>query len=76
MSIEAYLAKLEKVRKANHRSDRWYACCPCHNDEHPSLCITKKDDKILIYCFACGANGKDVSEAIGVNTYELFKQAV
>ena len=75
MSIAAYVAKLEKVRKATHREDEWYACCPCHDDKHPSLCITEKDDKILMHCFACGANGLDVSEAISVNAHELFKQA-
>lgn len=73
MNIHLYLSKLEKTRKANDRHDRWYACCPCHSDKHPSLCITIIADKILMHCFACGANGIDVSEKVGINTRELFK---
>jgi putative DNA primase/helicase len=26
--------------------------CPCHNDEHPSLWISEKNDKIILKCFA------------------------
>ena len=73
MSIDVCLAKLEKVRKANHRSDRWYACCPCHEDKHPSLCITIANNRILMHCFACEANGLDVCNELKINPRNLFE---
>lgn len=70
MTIENILARLSKVRKS-HRG--YQACCPVHQDKHPSMTVTETDDgKVLIHCFACGARGTDVVEAIGLPTSELF----
>jgi len=31
---------------------RWLAHCPAHEDKNPSLSITEKDGKPLVYCYA------------------------
>jgi len=51
MNIDQLLARLEKTRRTG--DGKWLACCPAHNDKHPSLAIKLTDDeKILIHCFA------------------------
>jgi hypothetical protein len=46
--------------------------CPAHDDQHPSLTVTAKDDKVLIYCHA-GCTAEEVVEALGMTTADLFK---
>lgn len=44
------------------------ACCPFHNDKHPSMKVDKG-----YYCFACGAKGDVihfVEKFFGISTYE------
>ena len=44
------------------------ACCPFHNDKHPSMKIDK-----FYYCFACGARGDAVNyvaDMYGLKPYE------
>jgi hypothetical protein len=70
---EALLSKLQKVKKTG--SNKWIACCPVHNDTNPSMTITEKDGKTLCFCFACGATGKDVAEAVGIPVSSLFSDS-
>jgi len=72
MSIETILSRLNKVKK----TPRGYkACCPVHQDKNPSMTITVADDgKVLCHCFACGARGSDVVEAVGLSASELFAE--
>ena len=49
MSLAELLDALQGVRKSG---DGWIALCPAHEDNHPSLSITEKDDKLLVYCHA------------------------
>ena len=72
MNIDLFISRLEKVRRVSNRSNQWFACCPCHDDHHPSLCITQMPDKILMHCFACQATGRDVSRNLGIPEKELF----
>lgn len=70
MSLERILPHLRKVKKT-HRG--YSACCPVHNDRSPSMTLTETNDgKVLIHCFACGARGTDVVEALGLSASELF----
>jgi hypothetical protein len=70
MSLEIILGQLSKVKKL-HKG--YKACCPVHQDKSPSMTITETNDgKILIHCFSCGANGKDVVEALGLAPGVLF----
>ena len=34
------------------QDEEWQACCPAHDDDTPSLSISYKDSKILLYCHA------------------------
>ena len=48
------------------------ACCPFHNDKHPSMKVDKN-----FYCFACGAKGDVIHFAekfFGLTPYEAAKK--
>lgn len=45
--------------------------CPCHNDKKQSLCISEKEGKILINCFA-GCQTDDILNAVGLEQKNLF----
>src|SRR5437870_3889458 len=49
----------------------WQACCPAHDDQHPSLSITAKGDKVLLKCQA-GCPTKDVVAAMRLEMKDLF----
>ena len=55
--LHEILERLDKVKKFG---GKYLACCPVHNDRNPSMSVTEKDNKVLIYCHACGASGLDV----------------
>lgn len=70
MGISNLLSKLDKVKQTG--PDRWIACCPAHDDNHPSLSIREiEDGTVLIKCWAgCGAT--DVISALGIEFSDLF----
>jgi hypothetical protein len=35
----------------------WSCCCPAHADATPSLSVTERDGKVLVYCYAGCAQG-------------------
>lgn len=70
MIADPILQSLHKVKQTGE--GRWIACCPVHDDKNPSMTITEKDESVLIYCHSCGANGKDVCEALGLDPFILF----
>lgn len=70
--IDELLDRLEKVRATG--KDKWIACCPVHGDKNPSLSIADKDGRILCHCFACGANGLEVVQALGLSPSVLFEK--
>ena len=41
----------------------WMACCPAHDDKHPSLSIRDSGDKVLVFCHA-GCTQRDVITAL------------
>lgn len=41
----------------------WLACCPAHDDQHPSLSIRDSGDKVLVHCHA-GCTQHDVIAAL------------
>ena len=53
-------------------SGHYAALCPCHSDHKPSLDICEKDGKILMTCPVCGADGRAVMQAVGLDVRELF----
>ena len=66
--VERILAGLDGVEET---ASGWQALCPVHDDRAPSLSITEKDGKVLIYCHA-GCLTQDIVEAIGLTMSDLF----
>lgn len=51
------------------------ACCPFHDDRHPSL----KLNEDYFYCFGCGATGDVIdftARLFGLNSYEAAKKLI
>lgn len=70
MSLEAVLARLEKVKG---RGNSFSACCPAHSDKSPSLTIRQAENRILMHCFA-GCSTEEVLGAIGMTFDDLFPE--
>ena len=69
IELERILGSLEKVRK---QGKGYIACCPVHGDNNPSMSIKEAEDKILMYCHACGAKGPEIVQALGLKPDVLF----
>ena len=66
--FEAILRSFDVVR----RSDDSAQCkCPAHNDNNPSLTITKGDRGIKFYCHA-GCSYEDIIRAAGIDAKDTF----
>jgi len=79
MIAEKFLRGLHKVKQTG--DNKWIACCPCHDDNNPSMSIKETPNDsgemcVLIHCFACGATGVDVAEALGLKASDLFPEKV
>ena len=55
------LSSLPKFKAVG--KNRYVACCPAHDDKHPSLSITDAKDKVLVHCFS-GCSQTDVVDAL------------
>ena len=63
---------LSKLPDAKPSGKGWLTCCPAHDDQHPSLSITRGDDgRALLHCHAGCATG-EVCDAMGINIADLF----
>ncbi|HDS0929332.1 TPA: virulence-associated protein E [Pseudomonas putida] len=68
--LDKVIHRLEKVKPT--ATGRWKACCPAHNDKHPSLAITETSDGVvLLKCWA-GCTTKEIVTAIGLELRDLF----
>lgn len=74
---EPVLDKLEKLKGKGQ--DRWMACCPVHDDSNPSMSIKLADgadgQRLLFYCFSCGAKGDSVIKSLGLGVGALFEKS-
>lgn len=68
ITAEAFAALLIKPRQ-NKRG--WIACCPAHQDRHPSLAISDGERGVLLKCWA-GCAVEDITAAVGVSVTDLF----
>ncbi len=68
--IDKLLDRLDKVKETG--PGRWVACCPAHQDKHPSLSVRETSDgTLLVKCWSgCGA--ADVVAAVGLTLADLF----
>ena len=58
-------------RVATQTRDKARLTCPTHRDARPSLVLTRKTNKVLLFCFA-GCRAAEVVEAIGLRLADLF----
>lgn len=74
---EPVLSKLDKLRSKG--SNKWIACCPVHDDNNPSMSVSVVDgndgERLLFYCFACGAKGDSVIKSLGLGVGALFEKS-
>ena len=64
---------LPHLKGVTKRNKQWWAICPAHPDKNPSLHIKEEDDRVLMHCFGCQANGAKIMEALGLSYGLLFK---
>lgn len=68
--LDKVLNRLDKVKSAG--ADKWKACCPAHDDKHPSLAISETSDGVvLLKCWA-GCTTKEIVSAIGLELRDLL----
>lgn len=66
---EILLSRLEGVKETS--AGQWKALCPAHDDHNPSLCVTEKDDRVLIHCYV-GCAAAEIVEAVDLSLSDLF----
>ena len=67
------LARLNAVegRTRRVRENQYRAFCPAHPDRRPSLCVTVREDRILLHCFG-GCRTQQVIDRLGLRLVDLF----
>ncbi len=69
VALERVLSLLKGVRKSTRG---WIACCPAHQDRHPSLSIALgKDESVLLKCHA-GCSFTTIVAALSLTPADLF----
>ncbi|MEW6572574.1 MAG: CHC2 zinc finger domain-containing protein [Bacillota bacterium] len=64
LTPEDVLPRLISVRKAGHG---WVACCPAHDDKHPSLSVgTGRNGRVLLHCYS-GCSFHEILSALGLD---------
>jgi hypothetical protein len=63
---------LHKVRY--FETGYWTACCPSHDDEHPSLSLRLgRNGDLLVYCHANrGCTLSSIANSLGLRRYHFF----
>ncbi len=56
---------LEKLQGVTQSGDEYKARCPAHDDRDPSLSLTEKNGKVLLYCHT-GCSQQAVLDALGI----------
>lgn len=70
MIVDNFVSRLQKAKRTGKNS--WLACCPAHDDKHPSMSITEGDDgRVLVKCFA-GCSIDEITGSVGMDISELY----
>ena len=67
---DAFFSRLQKVRRLP--SGNWEACCPGHEDQHPSLSITADEHCVAVKCHGPGCAAEEIVKAMGLEMTCLF----
>lgn len=73
--FDKLISRLQSVKAARALPGerRAWACCPAHEDKHPSLDVRElPDGRLLILCRAQGCGAADVVAAVGLSLSDLF----
>lgn len=65
------LAVAERLAPVRRSGSGYSTLCPAHEDRKPSLSVTDKGEKVLVYCHA-GCSVEAVCSAWGITTADLF----
>ena len=71
--IDKFLPTLSNVKRTGPIT--WIACCPAHEDRHPSLNVKVRDDGAILVICRVGCAVGDVVGAVGLEVGDLFPQA-
>lgn len=52
----------------------WSCRCPAHDDRHPSLTVTEREDGGVLACCHAGCSAKSIVDAIGLRMRDLMPQ--
>ena len=67
-------AVLDLLQNVEQKGKGYMACCPVHDDEHPSLSVSLTDEgRVLIKCWSAGCDFHDIVAAIGLTAADLRK---
>ncbi len=67
--IDVLLDRLSKVKRTKKG---WLACCPAHDDRHPSMNIKETPDgTVLVKCWV-GCTADEIVSAVGLQLRDLF----
>ena len=71
--FERFVRALERrgSRVVRRGTDQVRATCPIHRDARPSLCVTRRGDRVLVHCFA-GCRLGDLVTDLGLRMSDLF----
>jgi hypothetical protein len=70
VKAEAFLSRCEKVKSTGNGT--WLACCPAHDDKHPSMTVRELEDgRVLLHCFT-GCGVEEILGAVGMEFDALF----
>lgn len=64
---------LPHLNGVTKKGKKLWAICPAHPDKNPSLSITEQDDRVLMHCFGCQANGIEIMKALRLSPSLLFR---
>ena len=70
MDLQEFLSLLNGTKKIGKQ--QYQARCPAHDDQHPSLSIAKRDNKILLHCHT-GCKTKEILNVLNISETELFQ---
>ena len=79
MTPDEVVSHFDKAKRTG--AGRWTACCPVHNDTHPSMSIktvTSKEGEptLLIRCFVCHAPIDQICSAVGLEVSDLYPEKI
>lgn len=72
MSPDEFLSRLQKVRRIG--ADRWIACCPAHEDKHPSLNVKIDADGTKLVVCRAGCTQEEIRHSMGCGWADFFPE--